>query len=327
MNYNDAFKYAPRLLIAAPWQNKTYHSSTIETNYRILMLKRSARGAFSNMHAFPGGAMELADQHDNWSALMTTSKITDAMDLAYRICALRETFEESGILITEPSIAGRFSDEQLVEWRKEVYADPQAFFNICKEHQLKPAVDRLVCFQRWITPKIEKRRFDTRFYLIALNETESRQLGVFDSASCIESTDVDKNTVTSRQYHDGGETVASAWYTPKEALTEYPTGRLNLMPPQWCMLEELSQISKITDIERQLNARPIPTYSPEFHHLSDKTFCAVLQEDWRHSEFNKQSFNSSKSVHQLDFEIKGKVARIQKRIRQLPMTTIQHSKL
>ncbi|KAI8055024.1 hypothetical protein BDF22DRAFT_732362 [Syncephalis plumigaleata] len=320
------------LLMAAPWQYALHSNTSRQSmDYRILMLKRSSRGTFSNMQAFPGGAMEKADQQNDWSLLMPSFKPLDDMDLAYRICALRETFEETGILITEPSVVGRFPLEQLANWRKQVYANPQTFLDICREHHLQPAIHRLLYFQRWITPKVEKRRFDTRFYLITLTEMESRALGVFNTPSYTTSTDLEyssnSSSTTGRktlEYHDGNETVASAWYTPQEAISEYLAKRISFMPPQWCMLEDLSQIPDINRIATQLNTLSVPTYSPEFHRTDGEHLYAILQDDWRHPAFqpsNTATANSNdKPIHQLNFKIDGKVARIQQRIRQMDTT-------
>ncbi|RKP24192.1 hypothetical protein SYNPS1DRAFT_30043 [Syncephalis pseudoplumigaleata] len=296
------------LLIAAPWQRPSDTSSSSSSNnnedamdYRLLMMKRSARGVFSS------GTVDEADRQDNWSSLFATTAANCA-DLAYRICALRETFEESGILFTEPSaIIDRFSSDQLADWRKQVYANPRRFFELCEQHKLRPAIDRLVYFQRWITPAAEKRRFDTRFYFIALTERESRALGALTSSSYAASA------MTMPQFHDGGETVASVWYTPRESLAAYQHKHIDVMPPQWCLLDDLSRMARLADAVAQLGAQPVATYMPEFHRASEQHIYAVLPDDWRHTTSNADK--TARPVHQLDFQVEGKIARIQRRIR------------
>lgn len=191
-------------------------------NYKILMLKRSTKSKFMpNVYVFPGGIAENADFSAEWLNLFRKfgdsenrdllKSLTQAgegplmfsrqrspefehipSELAFRICAIRETFEESGVLIARafgdksrlstdfphtPICGTSFPlrTEETDEWRKRVDKNPDEFIRMCQTLNIIPDVWSLSEWSNWLTPstmsmgKRSGRRYDTAFFLCVLD--------------------------------------------------------------------------------------------------------------------------------------------------------------
>lgn len=107
-----------------------------------------------------------------------------------KICAIREAFEESGLLLSKQP--HKLDKNEINVWRDKVHDDATQFKVMCEKFNLFPAVDQLIPFSNWITPVFEKKRYDTLFFLTVLKEQ-------------------DHNIVA-----DGKETVTFDWFKPEE---------------------------------------------------------------------------------------------------------------
>lgn len=145
-------------------------------------LMQKALGFARGMYVFPGGALDEAD-----------SRLGDPWPVA----AIRETFEECGVLLCEPPVSG-----DLAPLRE------RDFEQVLTDLGAAPAVGSLHPFAHWVTPEVESRRFDTRFYAAALPAGQ------------------DLGEVTAE--HD-----AVGWFSPGEAL------ELRILPPTAAVLAEL----------------------------------------------------------------------------------------
>lgn len=159
---------------------------------------------------FPGGSL---DPDDHAAALkpelFANPNTLDAAALAFRIGALRETFEECGILLARPKGSMALisaADAKRVEdkHRAALCESKIAFSEILSTEGLVLALDLLVPFAHWITPVAMSKRFDTLFFMARAPED---QLGA----------------------HDGHESVDSVWVTPQQALADTATGRFKLV--------------------------------------------------------------------------------------------------
>ncbi|KAF7730264.1 hypothetical protein EC973_002507 [Apophysomyces ossiformis] len=195
------------LIVVAPTTENTEHGC----NYRVLMMKRNAKSSFINAHVFPGGVVDSFDHASHWS------NNRDDISLTSKICAIRETFEESGVLLTDPP-ASAVPQLDASDWRKKVHDDASQFKVMCDMFQLQPATDRLVSFANWVTPLHEKKRYNTEFFLTVLKDK-------------VLPTDA-----------DGEETVQLDWFTPDEALTQWRQKQILLFPPQFYCLYLMQQI-------------------------------------------------------------------------------------
>ena len=197
----------------------------VDDGVEVFMLRRTAAAAFAGgMYVFPGGRVDPGDGEEG-------------SDEAYSIAAIRECFEEAGVLLATDE-----AGEMIVEGhpalaqRQAVYDGDVDLRALCNEHHLTPAVDALVWFSRWITPVGESsRRFDTRFFVTT---APTSQLWA----------------------HDDNETVASEWVRPEDGLRRHAAGELALMPPTMRSLEFLARHANATSAldEARLVGRPEP---------------------------------------------------------------------
>ena len=194
-------------------------SAIAKTDYRILMVKRSGLSSFmASAFVFPGGAVEVADYSPKWWSIFERTGVSrdqllrfqtevqgprPAMvqqpltlvnhkaagnpdqdflpaDIGLRITALRETFEETGVLLlTHPekeSAGSPLSDMDdvhvdLSSWREKVRKDGSAFIDLCLETGLCPDLWLLKEWSNWLTPiSVGHKRFDTMFYICSLEK-------------------------------------------------------------------------------------------------------------------------------------------------------------
>jgi 8-oxo-dGTP pyrophosphatase MutT (NUDIX family) len=160
----------------------------------VFMLRRTTAAAFaSGMYVFPGGKVDPADGDG---------------DIGYVIAAIRECYEEAGILLAT-DVNGAMVDDghPALAHRQAVYDGDVDLRALCDEHHLTPAIDDLVWVSHWITPVEEApRRFDTRFFIAVAPPAQTSK-------------------------HDDNETIASSWVRPAEALRRQADGELTMMPP------------------------------------------------------------------------------------------------
>ncbi len=204
-----------------------------------------AAGAF----VFPGGALDSTDLGANFvlSGTLTddgANQILGVYDgaLSYWIAAIRECFEEVGILFAKPADSLLFAQDEFVAFRlqkrDDLMRDEIAFQEIVKEGNLVLEADQLHYFSRWITHAGSPRRYDTRFFIAQMPQDQVAQ-------------------------HDGGELVDHCWLTPSEALVLSGEGRLNLMFPTQKTLEKLQEFSSVDDaLNYARSARPIVPMDP-----------------------------------------------------------------
>ncbi|GJJ72300.1 nucleoside diphosphate-linked moiety X motif 19, mitochondrial [Entomortierella parvispora] len=230
------------LIIAAPISKSKVQPG--KANYKILLLQRSRKGTAASAHVFPGGNVEKADHDPRWATLLNYTPKPDAPPLFSEICAIREAFEESGVLVSDPPT--ELSNHEIRIWREKVHNNAEEFYNLCITHNLKPAVGRLCHFSSWITPPVEAKRFHTHFYLTVLPWSR-------DSFS------------DSRVFADGTETTRLDWHTPEEAIEAYRNNEIQtFLPPQFVTLAHLLPIQRHEDLVAHFQGREILTIMPEF---------------------------------------------------------------
>lgn len=186
------------------------------------MIKRSANSSyFKDMHVFPGGSIDQSDI--NMARLQCPYKF-QVYDLARRIGAVRELFEESGIMLFN-GLNANISLETMQYWRKRVHSDASELEKMMSELQITLNLDKLIAWSRWITPKQIPKRFDTMFYLAEIDYDNGHLAAHLIS-------------------HDGSEGVDSCWMDPQEALSSFEKQMINLAPPTYYILNELSNFAK-----------------------------------------------------------------------------------
>ncbi|MCA3364832.1 MAG: NUDIX domain-containing protein [Roseomonas sp.] len=163
---------------------------------------------------FPGGRVEASD---------TVLAGGDAHG-AFRIAAIRETWEECGVLLAE---TGQTPDAE------------GEFAAMLAARGLMPAISGLAHFAHWITPLEVPKRFDTHFFLAAAPEDQAA-------------------------LHDGHEAVDSVWIRPADALAEGIAGTKKLVFPTRMNLTKLARHDSVAEAFAAARAAPVVTVLPEY---------------------------------------------------------------
>lgn len=191
----------------------------------VFCVERSKQSRFlGGALVFPGGKLDPADFERAWEALSTVPRAaprpgrvpftTDAAHLrALAIAACRETLEEAAIL--HVTGGAPLSQEDLFALRARLDADAHALRAFLSARGSLLDLEALHPLSRWITPEVETRRFDARFFVAV---APPGQEGA----------------------HDERETMASFWATPAEVLRRWEAGEVELAPPTHCTLAVLA---------------------------------------------------------------------------------------
>ncbi|KAI6028561.1 NUDIX domain-containing protein [Pisolithus orientalis] len=178
----------------------------------VLLVQRSTRTrSFAGMHVFPGGNFDTG------------------RDTSLAITAIRETFEETGVLLASPTSPQALSKSDLERDRSAVHRQELDFQAFLLRHKCVPALKSLRPFTTWITPLTSSRRFRTQFFI-----------SFFPTCSEEHSSGTGIGRVPTT---DGGEEVQSTCFLhPRVAIAEFKKGNINLAPPQYYILETLRQL-------------------------------------------------------------------------------------
>ncbi|XP_051485587.1 acyl-coenzyme A diphosphatase NUDT19 [Apus apus] len=262
---------AASLLLAAAKPGRLPRSPLGSFDYELLLLQRSSRSGFMpGAYVFPGGLLEAADFSADWLGLLPASPqcglglvkppppgsrraplfaaARERMgsplpgEVAFRICAIRETFEEAGILLLVPRRAAGSGPAALLpaellppaaelgEWRRRVQQDPGCFLQLCRHLGCVPNIWALQEWSNWLTPVGRAgrggRRYDTAFYLCCLEERPPR---------------------TSQ---DDQEVTAFLWSAPPEAIERFKSQEMWFAPPQFYELCRLCNFSSLHELHK-----------------------------------------------------------------------------
>lgn len=206
-----------------------------EAGLEVFMLRRNLRSDFvGGAHVFPGGAVDPADRAADLEPLCVGRTDADASarlgidrgGLAYWVAAIRESFEEAGVLLAVDADGYVDLDgagaERWVAHRTAVDTGTRRLVEVCQEEALRLNVGAMFYFGHWITPEGSPRRYDTRFFLAAAPE---RQTPV----------------------HDDHEVIANEWVRPAEALDRVAAGELTMMPPTVSCLRAIARFATVEE--------------------------------------------------------------------------------
>jgi len=218
----------------------------------VFMMVRHYQIEFaSGALVFPGGSVDAGDHRiATRPKLLAGQGDLDPEALAFRIAAIRETFEESRILLARPrgssdliaaAKAGAIADQH----RDALNEGKVAFADIIAENDLVLALDLLVPYAHWITPEGMKKRFDTWFFLA---EAPPEQIGM----------------------HDGKESTDSIWLSPREALEGGASGRFTLPFPTTRNLIKLGKQGGVAAAMESARAGTVVSVMPVVTRDGDK---------------------------------------------------------
>jgi len=213
----------------------------------VLLVQRHSRSdVLGGAHVFPGGKVDAADAQAD--ALRLLDQAPAALHLrlgepglspveaaAVFIAAVREAFEESGILLAHGASAEHISQA------RDQLRDGDGFATVLAGTGLRLASSALVPWSRWVTPKmpsVMSKRFDTRFFVAAMPAEQTA-------------------------LHDDHEATASVWLTPRDALGRYWADQIELAPPQIMSLAHLAHHPDVHSVLRAAMAQMPPLIAPE----------------------------------------------------------------
>jgi 8-oxo-dGTP pyrophosphatase MutT (NUDIX family) len=199
----------------------------------VFMLRRNHDSVWiAGASVFPGGAVDTDDRDPRWTprcvgwddARASRAVERDSGGLGFLVAAVRETFEEAGVLLARDAegCAVDASAGHLTTARAGLNDGVHDFATFVEEHDLVLATDELHVFSHWVTPPGGPRRYDTWFFVAAAPEGEYR--------------------------HDDTELIASAWVRPVDALAAADRGEMDLIFPTRKNLEALARFDRAADV-------------------------------------------------------------------------------
>jgi len=224
----------------------------------VYLLRRQRTMAFAaGMTVFPGGRVDGGDASvaDSWAGpspdwfagRMGCSAESAA---AYVAAAVRETFEESGVLLAGPSATSVVGDTTGDDWeadRVALEAGELRFADFLHRRGLVVRADLLGAWAHWITPEFEPRRYDTRFFVAALPAGQVTR------------------DVTS-------ESDQVAWMRPADAVEAVDSGELLMLPPTYVCCRDLSPYGDVAAILTASGEREIRPILPTVRVDGDQAY-------------------------------------------------------
>lgn len=233
----------------------------------VFCVQRSSKSKFmGGAIVFPGGVIAEADRERAWTSLATAPKpdgedpIAESPEesRAIRVAACREVLEEAAFLF----VTGQAGDDASIQaLARRVRDDASALLAHIEQAGLLLDLGALVPLARWLTPTVEPRRYDTRFFLAAAPAGQTGQ-------------------------HDAYETTTSFWATPGEILGRFDRGEVQLAPPQHRILSTLSEIPTVDaarEFARRSSKRIIMPEMVQHKDADGETIALTLPGDPEHS--------------------------------------------
>jgi 8-oxo-dGTP pyrophosphatase MutT (NUDIX family) len=217
----------------------------------VFMVRRHHAAAFmAGAHVFPGGRVDAADRGatDGWRDAVEPAQqqfrgVTLADTQAYYVAAARELFEEAGVLLARTTegefvrLSGAEVHARFKQYRTDLHEGQRTLRDIADAEGLQLALDALVPLAHWVTPPVDTRRFDTRFFAARVPPHQTPA-------------------------HDDTEATQSAWMTPSQAIETAIARKIVLPPPTWATLQELQPFRCVDDALAWTRARTVSRREP-----------------------------------------------------------------
>ena len=211
-----------------------------QPGFEVLMVKRHHQIDFaSGALVFPGGKSHAGDHDPAWADHVLGWEDHEGDQRALRIAAIREVFEEAGILLAKRRNGQPIGGEACpMDVRQAVDAGTTHFLDVVSGLEARLDLSMLTTFARWITPALTPKRFDTWFYVVKAPDDQL--------AAC-----------------DGRETVDAEWIAPSEALRLAEAGERKVIFPTRMNLKLLAEASHAADAVARAEARSLVTVQPQ----------------------------------------------------------------
>jgi 8-oxo-dGTP pyrophosphatase MutT (NUDIX family) len=221
--------------------------------FEVLMMQRNFKSVFMpGMHVFPGGAVDRHDSSEEIAALCTVLDDADASrklgiergGLAYWVAAIRESFEEAGILLAcnEKGEIVTLDDavraDRFHAYRRRVEQGDHPLSDMLRDEGLQLPLQQMTYFSHWITPLGAPRRYDTRFFVAVAPEAQ-------------------------QPLHDNRETINHVWVRPGEALDQHKQKKFDMRTPTIHTLRLFAEHDSVASLIQRMQALgDIPVIEP-----------------------------------------------------------------
>lgn len=221
--------------------------------FEVLMISRHEKSAFAGgALVFPGGRVDPGDSSPEWRAF-ASGLDADAGVSAAQIAAIREAFEETGVLLARDADGGFIGADRILainDWRQRIEKNDLLFLDLIKREKLVLACDALHLFAHWIAPPGLHRRFDTLFFAARFPEGQA-------------------------VLEDGNEATEALWISPQDALAARAGGERKIIFPTACNLGLLGRSASAADAFDFAASRPIRPVTPILIMKDGKPFLRI----------------------------------------------------
>jgi len=219
--------------------------------FEVLMVKRHHQIDFaSGALVFPGGKAEPGDQDPAWAELAAGWRVDGGVEQALKISALREAFEESGLLLAAPPYDAETLAAEAAAARDAVARGERSFIDLVRTLGVRLDLEAMAVYARWITPRNMPKRFDTWFFIAAAPEA---QLAVCD----------------------GWETVDAEWVEPAAALALADAGARKIIFPTRMNLLRLAESGSVAEAMAAARARAPFTVEPQVERREGEVYLVL----------------------------------------------------
>ena len=218
-----------------------------------MQVRHSAMAFAGGALVFPGGKIEDQDSDTELNDLIDHARGDDELRPA-KVAAIRETFEECGLLLAsrpgDPRPINGLQASQLAQDRQLLNRGDLQFIDILRKDSLRLDCGSLVHFAHWVTPDFMPRRFDTHFFLAHAPESQ-------------------------REAHDGEESVDSVWFRAEDAIDAAAEGRYKMLFPTRSILHRLRGDTPPSEHLREAAGTPVVTVAPQLVERETGTFVQI----------------------------------------------------
>jgi len=242
----------------------------LEGGFELFMVRRHAKSKFmAGAYVYPGGKVDSRDCHDDLESICHGLSAAQAAEilggdiepqraLGHFVAAIRETFEEAGVLLATDSNGHMvtLAPDCINAYRSALQKGETSMSEVMHALDLKLDLGRLRYFSHWITPPKEPRRFSARFFLCPVSKEQQAEF-------------------------DAIETTDGLWLTPGQALERYRGRQFQSAPPTLRLLEQMVAFSSVDEALESAPHAPVFPNAPYFAD-DDGMMCLVLPGDPLH---------------------------------------------
>jgi 8-oxo-dGTP pyrophosphatase MutT (NUDIX family) len=218
----------------------------------LLMARPAASRVAPGAEVFPGGSVDPSDAHPGWRKISAGQELDAAVAPRLLVAAVRETFEECGVLLARDADGMPCPPQVLASLAglRQLIHDgrPEEFRAGLRRSGLRPAWEDLTFCAHWVTPAGLPRIFDTRFFLAALPAGQAPQPDV------------------------RGELASMRWVSPEQALSEASRGHTLLLPPTRSVLAQLANQPSVAAAMAAARSGRVQRVRPRLEDITEERY-------------------------------------------------------